>query len=221
MTDPISENVAQVNSSAWHEGLAFAKFLAANAFIVVGGTFAAAFMILIFIIFVKALKGSNLSDLFKAETSNELSMTKFWTNVAYFSATLAFLAFNLLNQESGESVVMLWLVYLGVVGSSAIASKWLSLKYAPPGTTMVSNDPNSGLVYPPAMGGQPVPPGPAPGVFVPLPAAPPQPAAVVTPPSAPSAAPLLPEPTVPGIVVSTQIGAQVPAQPGVTVSTPG
>jgi hypothetical protein len=213
MADPVTENITQaVHSSHWTEGLAFAKWFAANAFIVVGGTFAAAFMILIFTIFVKALRGSNLSDLFVGEQKGQLSMTKFWTNVAYFSATLAFLAFNLLNQESGESQVMLWLIYLGTVGANAIASKWLALKYAPAGTTVLSNDPVA-----------PYPAQPAPPQVVVQQAQPTLPQQVVV-----TAGPQLELP--PGqaggqspvsVVVSTPGGPMNQGQSTVTVSTPG
>lgn len=204
MADPVSENVTQIQHSQWSEGLAVAKFVVANAFMIVGGSFAAIFMILIFTIFVKALKGSNLSDLFTGETKGQLSMTKFWTNVAYFSATLAFLAFNLLNQGSGESQVMVWLIYLGTVGANAIASKWLALKYAPAGTTVVSND-QSDLRYPPPL---PLPPGPI--------AAPPP----VTDPSVSS--PSQPSPQNVSVVVSSspQNGTGSPGQSTVTISTP-
>lgn len=85
-------------------------------------------MILILGIFVKALFGSDLRDLFKGEIKRELSMTKFWTNVAYFAATLAFLAANLSPGGNGADE-MIWLIYLGTVGSTAIASKYLALKY--------------------------------------------------------------------------------------------
>jgi len=120
-------------------------------------------MVIIFVIFVKALRGSNLSDLFVGERKGELSMTKFWTNVAYFAATLAFLAFNLMNQGTGQgdNNVMLWLVYLGTVGANAIASKWLALKYAPSGTTVALTDP-AGVIPPPPAPAQPAsPPAPA------------------------------------------------------------
>lgn len=108
------------------------QFIVANAFTIVGGVFSVAFMIVIFFIFVKALRGSNLQDLFAGEVKKELSMTKFWTNVAYFAATVAFLAANLVAQSNGESMVLIWLIYLGTVGANAIASKWLVLKYGSP-----------------------------------------------------------------------------------------
>ena len=107
----------------------------ANAFTIVGGAFSVAFMIVVFFIFVKALKGSNLQDLFEGVAKKQLSMTKFWTNVAYFSATVAFLAANLISKSSGDGMVMIWLIYLGTVGANAIASKWLALKYSGDATT--------------------------------------------------------------------------------------
>lgn len=105
------------------------QFLAANAFTLVGGVFAIAFMIVIFIIFVKALRGTNLGDLFQGEVKQEMSITKFWTNVAYFCATIAFLSMNLISNIDGETLIFVWMIYLGTVGTSAVASKWLALRY--------------------------------------------------------------------------------------------
>lgn len=120
-------------------------FIIANIFTAVGGFFAAGFMLLIFAIFYKALRQSNLSDLFKGEVKNEMSMTKFWTNVAYFSATLAFLAINMMNAATvpGTGLEVIWLIYLGVVASNAAVSKWLALRYGSD-TTAQRDSPETG-----------------------------------------------------------------------------
>jgi hypothetical protein len=71
----------------------------------------------------------DMTELFKDETSNHLSHTKFWSNIAYFAATLAFLSLNLFSTTIPDSLEMIWLIYLGVVASNAVASKWISYKY--------------------------------------------------------------------------------------------
>lgn len=104
--------------------------LAPNAFLLVGGVFAAVFMILVFLIFVKALMTQNLGDIFKESNSNRLSMAKFWANIGYCAATIAFLALNI-NQsdKTGGNIDMIWLIYLGTVAGNNLASKWLTLKF--------------------------------------------------------------------------------------------
>ena len=70
--------------------------------------------------------------MFRENSSNKLSMTRFWMNVAYFCATLAFLAINLraVNNEKITDLPMLWLIYLGTVASNSVANKWISAKYS-------------------------------------------------------------------------------------------
>jgi len=57
--------------------------------------------------------------------TGQLSHTKLWANIAYASATGAFLY----AVYAGTATADIWLVYLGVVGASATASKYLSLKF--------------------------------------------------------------------------------------------
>jgi hypothetical protein len=70
-----------------------------------------------------------MTELFKDETTDHLSHTKFWSNIAYFAATLAFLSLNLFSATIPDSLEMIWLIYLGVVASNAVASKWIRYKY--------------------------------------------------------------------------------------------
>lgn len=106
------------------------QFLVSNAFTLVGGVFAAAFMILVFSVFVKALRSQDLGDLFQGEIKKEMSLTKFWSNIAYFAATIAFLALNLMPATvTGISLELLWLIYLGTIGGNAVINKLLVLKY--------------------------------------------------------------------------------------------
>lgn len=59
--------------------------------------------------------------------TGQLSHTKLWTNIAYFSATLAFLHITLILPEPSSPEI--WLIYLGIVGAHNVASKAMSMKY--------------------------------------------------------------------------------------------
>lgn len=50
-----------------------------------------------------------------------LSHTKVWSNIAYAAGTYKFITTDV-NAD-------IWLIFLGVVGSAQVASKYLSLKY--------------------------------------------------------------------------------------------
>lgn len=64
-------------------------------------------------------------DLITDIGTGQMSHTKLWANVAYAASTiwLSGIAFN------GNLNADLLLIYLGIVGASATASKFLSLKY--------------------------------------------------------------------------------------------
>ena len=62
-----------------------------------------------------------LSDLVTETDRVTLSHTKIWSNIAYLAGTWKFLTSDV-NSD-------IWLIYLGVVGSAQVASKYLSLKY--------------------------------------------------------------------------------------------
>lgn len=64
-------------------------------------------------------------DLITDIGTGQMSHTKLWANVAYAASTiwLSGIAFN------GKLSADLLLIYLGIVGASATASKFLSLKY--------------------------------------------------------------------------------------------
>lgn len=64
-------------------------------------------------------------DLITDAGTGQLSHTKLWANIAYLSATIAFLY----AVYSGKDAPDIWLIYLGVVGASTTFSKLLSLKY--------------------------------------------------------------------------------------------
>ncbi len=68
------------------------------------------------------------SDLIKDAGTGQMSHTKVWANVAYTTATLAFIYSVYADTATGE----IWLIYLGCIGASASVSKLLSLKYGAP-----------------------------------------------------------------------------------------
>lgn len=74
-------------------------------------------------------------DLITDAGTGQLSHTKLWANVAYASATVAFLYTVYADKASAD----VWLIYLGVVGASATVSKLLSLKYGAPAVPPVDD----------------------------------------------------------------------------------
>lgn len=67
----------------------------------------------------------NWMDLITDAGTNQVSHTKLWNNIANATATGSFIYEVYKNQDSE----WLWLIYLGVVGGSALVSKLLSLRY--------------------------------------------------------------------------------------------
>jgi hypothetical protein len=63
----------------------------------------------------------HLMDLIVEPDGVTLSHTKVWSNIAYLAGTYKFITADV-NAD-------IWLIYLGVVGSAQVASKYLSLKY--------------------------------------------------------------------------------------------
>ncbi|MBD3842618.1 MAG: hypothetical protein IE909_12180 [Campylobacterales bacterium] len=62
-----------------------------------------------------------ISDIVADANGKTLSHTKIWSNIAYLAGTYKFIT----TDVNGD----IWLIYLGVVGSAQVASKYLSLKY--------------------------------------------------------------------------------------------
>jgi hypothetical protein len=71
---------------------------------------------------------SKPSDLITDCVTGNLSHTKLWTHIAYFSATVAFLRPVIIDGVIPP--VEFWFVYLGVVGGHNIWSRYLSIKSA-------------------------------------------------------------------------------------------
>ncbi|ASD50395.1 membrane protein [Acidovorax phage ACP17] len=95
-----------------------------------GTLFSAAFMVIMLIILWRGMRGADLSGLFTSQDeAGGISLTKFWQNVAYGAATVAFLSINIAGKATGASLEIVWVIYLGVVASNAVLSKWISMKY--------------------------------------------------------------------------------------------
>ncbi len=101
-----------------------------NPFVLISSIFVCIFLLALTYILFKSLKKFNMADLFIENSTNKISHTKFWSNIAYFASTIAFLSLNLFsNQASQAGMEIIWLIYLGVVASNTVASKWISYKY--------------------------------------------------------------------------------------------
>lgn len=99
------------------------------AFQLVGAGFAVVFIVILLIILLKGIGTISVRDLFQSSGDGGTSLTKFWQNVAYMAATISFLAINIAGSVSGASIEMIWVIYLGIVASSAVLSKWIAVKY--------------------------------------------------------------------------------------------
>lgn len=85
------------------------------------------FMLLIGLVLFKNIRKLDLTRLFTSESTGEVSSTKFWSNIAYFVATVCFLALNFVV-PGVASIELIWLIYLGVVASSSVASKVIATR---------------------------------------------------------------------------------------------
>ena len=66
-----------------------------------------------------------IKDMITDVGTGQTSHTKVWANIAYATATGAFIYVVYVGTDTD----MIWLIYLGVVGASATASKFLSMRY--------------------------------------------------------------------------------------------
>lgn len=105
--------------------------LLTNIFPIVGAAFSVVFMAIVLIIMVKALRKTDVSDLFTSQDeAGGISLTKFWQNIAYAAATVSFLSINISGKIGGASLEIIWVIFLGAVASNAVMSKWISMKYS-------------------------------------------------------------------------------------------
>lgn len=105
------------------------KTIVENSFMTAAGLFTAFFMLIVAVLLLKGLRKLDLKGLFVDRPhDHHISSSKFWSNVAYFVATVAFLAINI-TAPGSASLEFIWVIYLGIVASAAVASKFLALRY--------------------------------------------------------------------------------------------
>lgn len=91
------------------------------------------FGFVVFVILIKTLLKLDLTQLFLSEPGGGVSHTKFWGNIAYFVATIAFFVANLvLYDHFKDNLEILWLIYLSVVASNNVANKFIAYKFKSP-----------------------------------------------------------------------------------------
>lgn len=78
-------------------------------------------------IIVKSMKNRDLSRLVISPVNGKLSHHRFWANVAYFLASVAFVKINFMI-PSPNYIIELWAIYLTVIGGVDVFSKWISYK---------------------------------------------------------------------------------------------
>lgn len=103
----------------------FFKYIVEHGYAVVTTAFAVSFTVLLFVFFIKAARHADMTDLFRDKHKGYISHTKFWSNVAFLAATIAFLNININDKASAE----LWAIYLGTVASQTLISKFIGAKY--------------------------------------------------------------------------------------------
>lgn len=111
----------------------FLKTLVENSFMAGAGVFTAVFMLIVSVLLFKGMMKLDLKGLFVEKPGDRhISSSKFWSNIAYFVSTIAFLAINL-AAPGAPALEFIWVVYLGVVASATVVSKFLSLRYSAAG----------------------------------------------------------------------------------------
>ena len=75
----------------------------------------------------QAVKGEDLRYLVVSETTDKLSQTKFWTNIAYILGSICFVKYNF-DAGDKSSLVEIWALYLSVIGGSNVFAIWMKHK---------------------------------------------------------------------------------------------
>lgn len=99
-----------------------------NGFLFATSAAAFLFMLMIAVVLFKAIRKLDLSSMFYDTGSTIVSSTKFWSVIAYFVATIAFLFINI-AAPAAASLEFIWLAYLGIIAGSASVNKLISARY--------------------------------------------------------------------------------------------
>lgn len=105
------------------------KLIVENAFGVAAGVFSGLFMLIVSWYFFKGMRKVDLTSLFMEDNnSRKVSSTKFWSSIAYFVATIAFLTINFMAPGSA-GLEFIWAIYMSTVAGHAALSKFITAKY--------------------------------------------------------------------------------------------
>lgn len=87
----------------------------------------AVFITMMTVILYKSLKGRDVTQLMVDPATDKFSHHKFWTNIAYLLASIAFIRFNFAPDQS-QYIVEIWLVFLTVIGGTDVFSAFMKYK---------------------------------------------------------------------------------------------
>lgn len=89
------------------------------------------FLVVMTFVLIRALKGCNLSRLVTND-DGKLDQQKFWNNIAFIVATIAFVKYNF-ESPTPPFITELWMIYLTVLGGQSAFSMWLQHKQSSSG----------------------------------------------------------------------------------------
>lgn len=110
-----------------------------NIIPIAGTLFSAVFMLILAGFLFKALTKVDLTTLFLG-TDGKVSPNKFWSSIAYFVATVAFLGINAAAPGSA-GLEFIWLIYLAVVASAQVLTSFIATKYGGTEAAATRQDP--------------------------------------------------------------------------------
>lgn len=101
--------------------------LTATAYITAFGLLVSSiFVFFVLNILSKSLNGVKLDGMMK-DQNGKFSQHHFWSNIAYFLASIAFIKYNFTTEEVSY-IVEIWIIYLTVIGGVDVFSSWIKYK---------------------------------------------------------------------------------------------
>lgn len=73
------------------------------------------FVVVMLHVLLVAMRGRDFSRLMIDSTTGKMSHNKFWSNIAFTMATIAFINYNF-SDSKPEHLVEIWVIYLSVIG---------------------------------------------------------------------------------------------------------